>query len=47
MTKDLRKKLEERANKAKQSTSGNGKTVTPSQRRSENMRKWMKKIVSL
>jgi hypothetical protein len=43
MTKDLRKKLEERANKVKQSTAGHVKTVTPSQRRSEGMRKRMKR----
>jgi len=43
MTKDLRKKLEERANRTKQSTGSHGTTVTPSQRRSENMRKRMKR----
>jgi hypothetical protein len=43
MTKDLRKKLEERANNVKPSTAGNVKTITPSQRRSENMRKRMKR----
>jgi len=42
MAKDLRKKLEERANKEKQSAAGHGKTVTPSQRRSENMNKRMR-----
>jgi hypothetical protein len=43
MAKDLRKKLEERADRAKSSTTGHVKTVTPSQRRSENMRKRMKR----